>query len=217
MHGCNRLNPGDIGTLGMILDESECWDFWMMQPFRKTPTYTRMQDRIHTNWGRPIMKSNPPPGMARLLKPTLRGTEFGVLMGGHVGLGRCSRISSTTHMEMIGRLTVYKNGRLISYLILKYYEVLNSASLPLLVASKQRQTSVSCTELYLTSECMFLIVQIFFDDACSGFLALAFEVAPGSSYATFKGLWFCYLCYRVGLAVLTKDVWSLGHLLLCHL
>lgn len=46
------------------------------------------------------------------------------------------------------------------------------------------------------------------------------KLPAGSSYATFKGLWFCYLCYRVCPAsvdmwthrsrLLSPDVWCLG-------
>ncbi len=104
---------------------------------------------------------------------------------------------------------------------ISYSEILWSVELckPALVGRFQTTSNVS--QLYWTvllNACFslfkyFLMMLV----PSSGFLALAVEVAPGSSDATFKGLWFCYLCYRVGLAVLTKDVWSLGHLLLCHL
>lgn len=83
----------------------------MVQPFGKTPIYKTMQDRIQSELRQTHHEIKPmPPGMARLLKPTLRGTELGVLMGGYVGLRRCSRISSTTHLTIMGRLTLYKNG-----------------------------------------------------------------------------------------------------------
>lgn len=84
-----------------------------------------------------------------------------------------------------------------------YYEVSNSTSLPFLVASKRRQASAV---LNCTSECM-LIVQILSYDACMMLVVVRpLKLPAGSSYATFKGLWFCYLCYRVCPASL--DMWT---------
>ena len=151
----------------------------MVQPFGKTPIYKTMQDRIQSELRQTHHEIKPmPPGMARLLKPTLRGTELGVLMGGYVGLRRCSRISSTTHLTIMGRLTLYKNGCWISYLILKCNDILWSVELhkPALFGRFQTTSSVSCTELYFwmhAPHCSNIVLWCLYD-ACSG---EAFEVA----------------------------------------
>lgn len=77
----------------------------------------------------------------------------------------------------MGRLTLYKNGCWISYLILKCNDILWSVELhkPALFGRFQTTSSVSCTELYfwMHAHCSNIVLWCLYD-ACSG---EAFEVA----------------------------------------